>query len=902
MEKEKTIYLIDGSSYIYRAFFGITTPLKSPDGFPTQAIFGFAQMLHKVLNEKKPEFICIVFDAPGPKFRHEIYPEYKATREAMPQDLAVQIEYVKKLCDAYGIPRIEKDGYEADDIIASVCDWAKKEGYKIIIVSGDKDLHQLVENKKIIQWDPQRDIWYDDRKIEEKYGVPPAKMCDFLALVGDSSDNVPGVPGIGLKRAASILKKVSSIDEIFDSPELVTPVSLRKKLLEHKDKAILSKRLVALKKDAIENISISLFTPGNRKTDELIELYRRLGFKKFLSELSEEYSDLPKKEERREVEIVGSRERLEQLLHEAKKAGFTSIDLETTSEDPISAEIVGISFSFKPHRAYYVPIKHISDENAEQISVETAISIFKNELEDPSFPKIGQNLKYEKVVFRKYGLTLKGIDFDTMLASYLLEPGQHAHRLEWIAEKYLGERMTSYKELVSRGKGAGKKELSFAEVPIRVAADYAGADAETVVRLLPVLKQKLEEQELLNLYKTLEIPLIDVLADMEFRGIKLDVEILRQLSKELEMALYQCEERIYALAGLRFNVQSPKQLSEVLFGKLGLPVIKKTKTGPSTDVSVLEALAPIHPIAQEVLTHRTLAKLKNTYVDALPEMVNPVTGRVHTSYNQTVTATGRLSSSNPNLQNIPIRTEEGRKIRKAFVPEDGYVFLSADYSQIELRILAHYSEDEELIKAFFSGDDIHRRTASQIFGVSPDSVTEDMRRFAKTINFGIIYGMGPYGLSRALKISQSEAKKSIEQYFARYSKVKEFIDRIVNETTEKGYCTTLMGRRRHIPELRDRSKTIRKQGERLAVNTTIQGSAADIIKKAMIDIHKELKKQQSKTHIVLQVHDELVFEVPEAELEETANMIKEKMENVCSLRVPLVVDIGTGKDWAEAHP
>ncbi len=897
----KTIYLIDGSSYIYRAFFAITTPLKSPDGFPTQAIFGFAQMLHKVLNEKKPEFICIVFDAPGPKFRHEIYPEYKATREAMPQDLVVQIEYVKKLCDAYGIPRIEKEGYEADDIIASVCDWARREGYKVVIVSGDKDLHQLVEDKKIIQWDPQRDVWYDDKKVEEKYGVPPEKMCDFLALVGDSSDNVPGVPGIGMKRAASILKKVSSIDDIFSNPELITPVSLRKKLLEHKDKAILSKQLVSLKKDVIENISISLFTPGSKNTKELIELYKHLGFKKFLSELSIEDDSLSQKVSR-ETEIIASKERLKQLLDEAEQTGVLSIDLETSSEDPISAEIVGISFSFKPHQAYYVPVKHVTDEDIEQIPLETTISLFRNLLENPSFPKVGQNLKYEKVVFKKYDLTLQGIDFDTMLASYLLEPGQHAHKLEWIVEKYLGERMTSYKDLVSKGKGSRKKELPFAKVPIKAAADYAGADAETVVRLVPILRQKLEEHELLNLYRTLEIPLIDVLADMEFRGIKLNVDILRQLSKELELALNQCEERVYALAGVKFNIQSPKQLSEVLFEKLGLPVIKKTKTGPSTDVSVLEALAPIHPIAQEILTYRTLAKLKNTYVDALPEMVNPTTGRVHTSYNQTVTATGRLSSSNPNLQNIPIRTKEGKKIRKAFVPEKGYLFLSADYSQIELRVLAHYSEDEKLINAFLSGDDIHRRTASQIFGVCPDDVTEDMRRFAKTINFGIIYGMGPYGLSKALKISQSEARKNIEQYFAEYNKVREFIDRTIKETTEKGYCTTLMGRKRYIPELRDRSKTIKKQGERLAVNTTIQGSAADIIKKAMIDIHKELKEKQSKTHIVLQVHDELVFEVPENELEKTADIIKEKMENVCSLRVPLVVDIGIGKNWAEAHP
>ncbi len=908
MGEENTIYLIDGSSYIYRAFYAITTPLRSPDGFPTQAVFGFAQMLQKVLNEKKPEYVCIVFDAPGPKFRHDIYPEYKATREVMPDDLVVQVEYVKKLCDAYGIPRLEMEGYEADDIIASITEWAKEKGFRVVIVSGDKDLHQLVENRKIVQWDPQRDVWYDDKKIVEKFGVPPEKMCDFLALVGDSSDNIPGVPGIGAKRAVSILKKVNSIEEIFTKPEVISSESLRKKLIDHKDKAILSKQLVMLKKDALKEISIDLLKPRERNFDELVSLYKRLGFKKFLSELEKENSKigdfhLEEAKIKRTVEIVDSVEILEDLLKQIRESGCISIDLETTSEDPVNAEIVGISFSFRPYKAYYVPIKHTKSANCKkQIPLDKVLSLLKDLLEDENFPKYGQNLKYEQVVFKKYGIELKGIEFDTMLASYLLEPGQHAHRLEWIVEKYLGEQMTSYKDLTSSGRGSRKKNISFAEVPVSKAAEYAGADSEVVIRLVPILKRKLDEEGLFKLYRNLEIPLISVLASMEYRGVKLDSETLLNLSKELELALQQCEQRIYALSGTEFNIQSPKQLGEILFQRLGLPVIKKTKTGPSTDMSVLEALASHHPIVTEILTHRSLSKLKNTYVDALPKMVNPRTGRIHTSYNQTVTATGRLSSSNPNLQNIPIRTEEGRKIRRAFIPDEGYLFLSADYSQIELRILAHYSEDQKLIDAFLAGDDIHARTASRIFQVPLEEVTQDMRRFAKTINFGIIYGMGPYGLSKALKIGKSEAKKIIDQYFSEYEHVKKFIENTIKETTEKGFCTTLMGRKRYIPELKDRSRVIRQQGERLAVNTTIQGSAADIIKKAMIDIYDELNKIYKETFLVLQVHDELVFEVPEDKLDEISNLVRDMMENVCTLRVPLTVDIGYGKNWAEAHP
>lgn len=906
MSEEHTIYLIDGSSYLYRAFFAISSRLTSPNGMPTWAIFGFAQMLQKVLQEKKPKYICIVFDAPGPKFRHIIYPDYKKTREVMPEDLVMQVDAIKEMIDAYGIPRIEREGYEADDLIASICSWAKKENLRVVIVSGDKDLHQLIDDDQVVQWDPQRDAWFNEKKVEEKFAVPPAKIRDFLALVGDSSDNIPGVPGIGPKRAAILLRKVDSLDELLKKPDAIEPENLREKILNHMDILFLSRRLVTLDYTSLNHITLEMFTPKKPDTERLNSLFRMWGFRTFLTDNIEKTSttsECPSTEDtspsshspHRTVGIVKTEASLRDIIENMKYLGRTSIDLETTSEDPMKAEIVGIALATEPFRAWYVPLAHESDN----MPMDLTLSILRPLIEDYQFQKWGQNLKYEHVILKRYGMELRGISFDTMLASYLLDPGQHAHRLEWIAERYLGEKMISYKELTFTARG--KKPLSFTGLAVRKAADYAGADAEVVVRLEPILKKRLDEEGLLDLFYSIELPLIEVLGVMEHHGVLVDINRLREISKELEIKLHQCEERIYQLAGEQFNIQSPKQLGEVLFNKLGLPVIKKTKTGPSTDMGVLEELALHHPITQEILAYRTLAKLKNTYVDALPEMIHPETGRIHTSYNQTVTATGRLSSSNPNLQNIPIRTNEGRRIREAFIAPRGSLLISADYSQIELRILAHYSADPKLIEAFAQGDDIHASTAAEIFHVSRKDVTADMRRQAKVINFGIIYGMGPYGLSKSLGISKGEAKNTIEKYFERYAGVRRFIEETVQTAAETGYVRTLMGRKRSIPELRSKSKTVRQQGERLAVNTTIQGSAADIMKKAMIDIHTVIKKQGYKSLPILQVHDELVLEVPEEELTVLKDLVKERMEHVYTLNVPLVVDIGYGLNWAEAH-
>jgi len=934
--QDKTIYLIDGSSYLYRAYYGVKAALTSPKGVPTKAIYGFAQMLHKVLKEKNPSYLCVVFDAPGKKLRHDLFADYKKRREIMPEDLIVQVDYIKKLIDLMGIPRWEEPQYEADDLIASAVKWAKGVGYNVVIVSGDKDLHQLISSPQVIQWDPQRDQWYDEKAVEEKLGVPPPKIADFLAIVGDKSDDVPGVAGIGEKGAVKLLKRYASLEEILEAArkgELSDEAQLQKRLLEHEEEALLSKRLVLLKEDFSESISLERFTKRNPNIEALKEFYEELGFKSFLRELSAlaksdeiapsepkslETSTLPQTESQqpiRQVTIVKSKEELEQLIGEIQKYQAVSIDLETSSEDPMQAEIVGCAFSVKPWEAFYVPVIRGSKQN-EGLMLDDFINAVRYVLEDEGIAKYGQNLKYELIVFMRHGIELRGISFDTMVASYLLDPGQRSHGLKWMAERYLGETMKTYREVTTAHIGdeeddnfensteTGKRkqrQIPFEEVPVELAAEYAGADAEVVQRLIPVLRKRLEEEDLLDLYTNLELPLIEVLAQMELNGVMVNADKLRDLAKEFEIRLQEQEERIYNMVGERFNIQSPKQLATVLFDKLKLPIIKKTKTGPSTDMSVLEELALQHPVAQEILAYRTFAKLKNTYVDKLPELVNPFTGRIHTSYNQTVTATGRLSSSNPNLQNIPIRTEEGRRIREAFIPQKGYKLIAADYSQIELRILAHYSGDEGLMEAFRLGDDIHSRTASEIFHVPIEEVTSEMRRQAKTINFGIIYGMGPYKLSRSLGISQSEAKQMIERYFGRYAGVKRFIEETTALAREKGFVQTLFGRKRWIPEVSSQNKTVRQQGERLAVNTVIQGTAADIIKKSMVDIHRELRRNYPEAMLILQVHDELIFEVPEEICRDVGEMVKKLMEQVSSLRVPLQVDVGYGSNWAEAH-
>ena len=903
METDKTLYLIDGSSYIYRAFYAIQR-LTDAKGMPTNAVYGFTTMLLKVLREKKPDRVCVVFDAPGPTFRHKAYEPYKGTRQKMPDDLVVQIPYIKESVALHGIPGLEVAGYEADDLIAMLAHRAVNLGMKVVVVSGDKDLLQIVRDPVVIQWDPQRDRLFDEAGVFEKYGVTPGQMADYLALMGDSSDNIPGVKGVGEKTAKQLIGQWGSLDGIYANLADITSASVRKKLEEGRESAYLSQSLVHFREDAPVETGPEEFTPSSPDRETLADFYRKLDFKTVLEAfLKERDSAEPvrKTEEsggstRRDT-IVRSDGELDGLLERLKRVERFSVDLETTSTDSMRAEIVGISICCEDGTAWYIPVAHCGPGSGRQLSREDVLRRLAPLLSSRHPGKVGQNIKYEWVVFRRHGVPLEGIAFDTMVASYLLDPGDRSHSLDRIVPEHLGEKKIAYEEVT----GKGKTQVGFAEADVDRAAKYSCEDAETTWRLASILERKLREGELFSLYEDLELPLIPILAAMEHRGIMVDAGRLESLAIELEKTMDRRTGEIYAYAKGEFNVQSPKQLAEVLFERLGLRVVKKTKTGPSTDISVLEELAGDHPIVEHLLIYRTLSKLKGTYADALPRLIHPETGRIHTSYNQTVAATGRLSSSDPNLQNIPIRTEEGRKIREAFIPAPGCVFLSFDYSQIELRILAHYCRDEHLLNSFRSGEDVHRRTASEMFGIPPELVTSDMRRQAKTINFGIIYGMGAFGLARRLRISNRTAKEAIERYFARYGRVKEFIEETIRQTTSTGYTETLLGRRRAIPELASRNHNIRQQGERLAVNTPIQGTAADFIKKAMIDVDAALRKTNLKTAMLLQVHDELVFETPVEEVETARELVRAAMEGVWELAVPLIVDVGEGKNWAEAH-
>lgn len=903
MAQNKTFYLIDGSSYIYRAFYALSR-LTSPTGMPTQAVYGFAQMLVKVLREQHPDYVCVVFDAPGPSFRHEMYDQYKANRQKMPEDLVVQVPYIKNLVSYQGIPQLERQGYEADDLIAALTHWGREQGLEVVIVSGDKDLLQLVEDPHVRQWDPQRDLVLQEQQVFERFGVTPRQMKDLLALMGDSSDNVPGVKGVGEKTAKQLLQEWGSLDAIFAHLDEVKSPAVRKKLEQNRDLAYLSQELVAFKEDMDMGQALQDFSVGSPAKEELLGLYQELGFKSLLQSLREEWGVDPPvaaaqlRSPRRRDHIIATEQEFSELLDALGKQERISVDLETTSPDPMRAELVGIALSWEDHVGCYLPVAHTGKNSQQQLDAQRVLSALQPILSRQRPGKVGQNIKYEWVVFKRHGIELQGIVFDTMVANYLLDPGKYSHSLDNIAREHLGETMISYTDVT----GKGKAQIGFAEVDVAQAAEYACEDAEVTWRLAPILRRKLVEQNLQELYETLELPLIEVLAKMEYHGILVDAGQLRVLSKELDAAMERKAAVIYELAKEEFNIQSPKQLAGILFEKLGLRVVKRTKSGPSTDMSVLEELAAEHPIAEQVLAYRSLAKLKGTYADALPKLIHPQTGRIHTSYNQTVAATGRLSSSEPNLQNIPIRTAEGRRIREAFVAAPGHVLLSADYSQVELRILAHYSQDQRLVEAFREGADVHRRTAAEMFGIPPHEVTPEMRRQAKTINFGIIYGMGAFGLARRLGVNNKTAKEAIERYFEHYQGVRQFIDQVIRAARKSGYCETLLGRRRAIPELHSRNRTVRQQGERLAVNTPIQGTAADLIKKAMLEIHRALQKSAARTLMLLQVHDELVFEVPEAELDAVRGLIKDHMEKVLSLSVPLEVDMGWGRNWTEAHP
>jgi len=882
------LFLIDGNSFCYRAFYAIRS-LSTSRGQPTNAIYGFVTMLNKIIKEEEPQYLAIAFDLKGPTFRHKRFEEYKIHRKPMPDELSEQMPIIKEVVSAYNIPIYEIEGYEADDVLATIAKRAKKAGHEVYIVTGDKDVLQLVDSCiKIYNVHKEGSI-YDEKKVKERYGVGPEKIVDLMALMGDSSDNIPGIPGIGEVTAAQLVAKFGSLDKIFSNVEKIESEKLRKRLIEFKEQAKLSRELATVDPDVPVDVDLDELKLKEPDRERLYELFKELEFKSLLKDYAPSGQELDGK-----YHLVADEKDFKDLIRKLEKESEFALDFETTGTDPLTCEPVGVSFCWEEGLAYYVPIR----DAGSGFDAKYALSKLKHILEDADKRKIGQNIKYEKLLLANNGIRLNGIAFDTMVASYLLNPSKLNHNLDDIALEYLNFKMTPITELLGKGKG----KLTMKEVGIEEIKRYCCQDSDATLRLKRILEAQLKEKNLDELFYDVEIPLIDCLTDMELAGVAIDVDFLAKMSKRIDDQLSKLTSEIYEMADCEFNINSPKQLSEVLFGKLKLPVVKKTKTGTSTDVEVLEALATVHALPASILKYRELAKLKSTYVDALPELINPKTGRVHTSFNQTVTQTGRLSSSDPNLQNIPIKTELGRQIRKAFIAgEKNHLIISADYSQIELRILAHFSGDKELVEAFKEDRDIHIHTASLVSGVSEGKVTHQMRSTAKTVNFGIIYGMSPYGLSKDLGIEPSKAKEFIDSYFERYGRVRVYIEDTIDEARERGYVTTILNRRRYIPEVNSQNNSIRQFAERTAINTPIQGSAADLIKVAMINIHRTLKEKKLKSKMILQVHDELVFEVPKDELNIMNKIVKEKMEGVAKLKVPIKVQVKVGKNWLEAQ-
>jgi DNA polymerase-1 len=887
--RNAVFYIIDGNSYIYRAFYAVRG-LTNSSGLPTNAVFGFANMLLKVIKEKKPDLLAIVFDPKGPTRRHLEFKEYKAHRPPMPRDLVPQIPYIHKLVEAFRIPVFVQDGQEADDVIATLARKAESRGMNVTIVTGDKDLLQLV-GPHISVYDTLKEKVYEPKDVEERFGVPPDRVIEIMGLMGDASDNIPGVPGIGEKTAQMLIKEYGTIEGLLARSGEISRPKLKQSLSEHAHLARLSRELALLRSDVEVSVNyedLKLKPPDNAA---LLRILKELELTTLLRYVARE------PEQEANYHTVLDEAGIQDMVKALTAAGEFCFDTETTSLDPMQAELVGISFAVRPHHAWYLPLGHTYSGAPKQLELDRALSALKPIMEDPNIRKVGQNIKYDLLVIGHYGIAVRGISFDTMIASYLLNPGKPSHGLDAIALEYLDYKTITYAEVT----GTGKKQIGFPEVDIETATRYSGEDADITLRLKLALAPILLEQNLDALFREVEMPLMEVLADMERVGVKIDASFLASMSRKLETDIARVEKTIYELAGTEFNINSPKQLAEILFVKLRLTPTKRTKTGFSTNVDVLEELAHVHPLPAEILTYRTLAKLKSTYVDALPLMINPRTGRLHTSLNQTVTATGRLSSSEPNLQNIPIRTDVGREIRRAFTAEEGASLLSADYSQVELRVLAHMSGDPALIRTFLEDEDVHARTASEIFGLSPDEITPEMRRKAKAVNFGIIYGISAFGLAQDIGVSNAEAKRYIDSYFARYPKVREFIDRTIEDTKTRGYVTTLLGRRRFIPELASSTAAVRNFGERTAVNTPIQGTAADLIKLAMIHIQARIKRQELRSRMILQVHDELVFEVPDREIATMKTLVRGEMEGVLTLSVPIKVDMGVGKNWDEAH-
>lgn len=882
----KEVYLVDGSAYIYRAYHGVA-PLSNSNGLATHAVFGFINIIKRLIRERNPHYLVVAFDSRGKVFRHEIYGDYKANRPPMPDDLSVQIPFIKQFVEFSNIPAFICEGVEADDIIATATQLLSRQGCKVTIVSGDKDLLQLV-NDDVSMWDPMKKKTMDPQGIEKKYGVTPGQLLDYYALIGDSSDNVPGVPGVGPKTAQKLINDYSTLDGVFDNVEAMKKSKLKERLQENREKAYLSKELIALKMDVDIPGDLSAYTVGVADDAQLQELFKELEFKSLISEGAQ-----AKKVDTAHFHLVQTEAELEALAAALAEAKIVAIDTETSSLVAHTASLVGVSLCVDLNQAWYVPLAHLDEEKGPvdgQLPDARVREVLGPYLTSPTLVKVGHNLKYDYTVLaQQWDIELAGPLLDTMIAAYLLEPTRRSYKLDDLCLE-IDIEMTPFTAVVDNPK----RENCFAFVDLETAGNYSCEDVYGTLSLWQLYEPQLAENGLNALFFEVEMPLVPILARMETRGILVDPDMLQSLSLEFTAAMAELETEIYGLAGEEFNINSPKQLGEILFEKLELPHGRKTKTGYSTDMKVLEKLSGVHPLPAQVTAYRTLAKLQSTYVEKLAALIDPATGRVHTSFNQTVTATGRLSSSNPNLQNIPIRTDEGNRIRQAFVAPAETLFLSADYSQIDLRVLAHFSQDEALLHAFNNGEDIHAQTAAEIFGISKMLITPEMRRVAKSINFGIVYGMSAFGLASQLGITRKEAQTFIGRYFAHYDGVKRFMEDVIEKAREDGFVVTLLGRRRDVPDLHLKNKTRREFAERIALNTPIQGTAADIIKLAMIHVEKALVERQLSATLLLQIHDELVLEVPQQEREATQLCVQQAMEGAFALDVPLVVNCQTG--------
>ncbi len=921
IQKTDHFYLIDGSGYIFRAYYALPPLTRKSDGLPTGAVSGFCSMLFKLLedsksneNKHKPTHFAVIFDSARKTFRNEIYSDYKANRSEAPDDLAPQFEYIRKSVLAFNLPSVDLINYEADDLIATYVDQILKKGAKVTIVSSDKDLMQLFKNKVRI-FDPMKNKFISEEDVQNKFGVDPSKVIDVQALAGDSSDNVPGVPGIGVKTAAELINKYGNLEKLLKSAHEIKQNKRRETLIENKDKALISKQLVTLKHDAPVNIALSEFKLKDINKDKLFKFLREMEFNRLLSSAISKYGEpnfegiknetVSKKTQnsinKKNYHLIKDPKEIDDWINEAEEVGEVAVDTETSSLDPHQADLVGVSLSSKIGKACYIPLGHKSQKN---LNKELVLKKLKPLLEDSSIKKIGQNIKFDFIVLFKHGITISTME-DTMLMSYVLDAGKNRHNMDSLSEIHLNHKTIAFKDLV----GTGKKEINFKDVDVEKAKDYAAEDADITFRLYKKFHKSLKDEKMVNIYELFEKPMIKILAFMEIEGIKIDNKFLKILSSKFEKKIEKIQKDVFKISKKEFNIASPKQLGEILYNELKIADLKKTKKGSfATSASVLEDLAfKGYEFPQLVLDWRQVSKLKNTYSDSLPEHINPLTNRVHTSFLLAATTTGRLASSDPNLQNIPIKSEDGRDIRKSFIAEKDNVLISADYNQIEMRILADLADVKELKKAFKNNEDIHSLTASQIFNTEIKKVDQDQRRKAKAINFGIIYGISQYGLAKQINVSNYEAEEFLNSYFAKFPEIKVYMDQTIKFCRKNGYVKNIFGRRSHFININDKNYNVRNFQERAAINAPIQGSASEIMRLAMIRLEKRLNEQKNQdTKMLLQIHDELIFETPKSGVEKIRKIITEEMTSVVnsdqhSFSIPLTVDLNIGNNWGSLH-